>query len=502
MATEATKIDLSDPDAVTALSEHIRSRFRAGSMSPELAAQIRAAYDDLGRPKVAVRSSATAEDLPGMSFAGQQDTFLNVLGDDALLVAVRDCFSSLWSARAISYRALNGIEQSEVSLAVIVQEMVQSETAGVLFTANPVTGRRTESVIDATFGLGEALVSGQVEPDHYVVETDTGQVREVQVGTKSTIIYGLVDGGAETVQEEDQRKRALTDAQISLLVDLGRWVTALYEFPQDIEWAFADGELFLLQARPITTLYPLPYMDEADNLRVFVSLGVLQGMLDPLTPLGQDMLKGWFAGLARAFGREATIRDQPIVHIAGERPWIEVTSALRNPLGRRLFLKVFPLLDPGIAAVVRALTADPRLPVGRVRLSALADFAPFIARILGSVLWAWLRPEAALRHTQASVEDLITAIEKQVHLARTLSQRLTLCERLSYQVLFPLALPRFAPLIAGGYAPWQVLGQLTTRLEADDPDMPPRLFMELTKSLDHNVTTDMDLELWQVAKQI
>ena len=140
MAAEADRVDVSDPGAVVALSERIRTRFRTGSMPRELAARIRAAYDDLGQPKVAVRSSATAEDLPGMSFAGQQDTFLNVRGDDALLEAVIDCFSSLWSARAISYRARNGIEQSEVSLAVIVQEMVQSEASGVLFTANPVTG--------------------------------------------------------------------------------------------------------------------------------------------------------------------------------------------------------------------------------------------------------------------------------------------------------------------------------------------------------------------------
>ncbi|MYD91506.1 MAG: phosphoenolpyruvate synthase [Caldilineaceae bacterium SB0662_bin_9] len=502
MATEADRIDMSDPDAVAALSERIRARFRTGTMTQELTAQIRAAYDDLGRPKVAVRSSATAEDLPGMSFAGQQDTFLNVLGKDALLTAVIDCFSSLWSARAISYRARNGIEQSEVSLAVIVQEMVQSEASGVLFTANPVTGRRTESVIDATFGLGEALVGGQVEPDHYVVETGTGRVLEEHVGAKATIIRGLAEGGTETVQEGDQPTRALTDAQIDMLVDLGRRVATLYAFPQDIEWAFADGDLLLLQARPITTLFPLPRMAEADHLRVFVSLGTVQGVLDPFTPLGQEMLKGLFAGLCRVFGRQATIFDQPIVHIAGARPWIEATSALRNPLGRRMFLNAFPLLDPGIAEAVRALANDSRLLMGTMRLSSLARFAPVMSRILRSLLFALLQPEAALRQAQASVEDLVTVIEKQVHLAGTLQQRLTLFEWLGHQVLFPRAFLRLAPLIAAGYASLSVLGRLTARLEADNPDLPPRLYMELTKSLDNNVTTDMDLELWQTARRI
>ncbi len=502
MTTEADRIDMSDPDAVAALSERIRARFRAGTMPRELAARIRAAYDDLGRPKVAVRSSATAEDLPGMSFAGQQDTFLNVLGKDALLTAVIDCFSSLWSARAISYRARNGIEQSEVSLAVIVQGMVQSEASGVLFTANPVTGRRTESVIDATLGLGEALVSGQVEPDHYVVETGTGRVLEEHVGAKATIIRGLAGGGTETVHEEDQRTRALTDAQIDMLVDLGKRVAALYEFPQDIEWAFANGELLLLQARPITTLFPLPRMAETDHLRVFVSLGTVQGVLDPFTPLGQDMLKGLFAGLCRVFGRQATIFDQPVVHIAGARPWIEATSALRNPLGRRMFLTAFPLLDPGIAEAVRALVDDPRLPVGTMRLSSLSRVAPAVSGILRSVLHALLQPEAVLRHTQASVEALVTSIQEQVQLADTLQQRLMLFEWLGHQVLFPRAFLRLAPLIAVGYASLQMLGRLNSRLSVANPDVPARLFMELAKSLDHSVTTNMDLELWQVAKRI
>ena len=502
MATEAAKIDMSDLDTVASLSERIRSRFRAGVMPHELAAPIRAAYDVLGRPKVAVRSSATAEDLPGMSFAGQQDTILNVRGDEALLAAVMECFSSLWSARAMIYRDRNGIEQSEVSLAVVVQKMVQSETSGVLFSANPLTGRRTESVIDATFGLGEALVGGKVEPDHYIVETSTGHVLEEHVGTKSTIIRGLAEGGTETIQAEDRRKQALTDVQIDRLVDLGRQVAAQYECPQDIEWAFAGDELFLLQARPITTLFPLPRMDPTDDLRVFVSLGALQGVLDPFTPLGQDMLQGMFAGLCRVAGREATFADQPLVHMAGERPWIAVTGALRNPIGRRIFLKVFPLVDPGIAETVHTLAADPRLAMRTPRLPTLAGWVPVVFRILGSVLAALLRPEAALRRTRSQIEAFVTSIETQIQHASTLQERLALCERLCHQMLFPLALPRFAPLIAVGYASLQALGWLTSRLAADNPDMPSRLFMDLTKGLAHNVTTEMDLKLWQVAERI
>ncbi len=164
-----TKFD--DPDALQRASHEIRARFAQGLVPTGLVESLQSSYSDLGRPAVAVRSSATAEDLPDMSFAGQQDTFLNVVGDEALLEAVVNCWSSLWTARAIAYRARNDIPQDEVALAVVVQEMVQSEASGVLFTANPLTGKRTEMVIDATLGLGEALVAGLVEPDHYVVDT-------------------------------------------------------------------------------------------------------------------------------------------------------------------------------------------------------------------------------------------------------------------------------------------------------------------------------------------
>lgn len=176
------------PAVLTAASETLRTRFRDGRMPAAVANAVLAAYTEYfgdGAP-VAVRSSATAEDLPDLSFAGQQDTFLNVAGPDALLDAVIRCWSSLWTARAIGYRAHNDIPQESVALAVVVQAMVQAEAAGVLFTANPLNGRRTESAIDATLGLGEALVSGQVEPDHYLVETLSGRIVEKHLGTKVT----------------------------------------------------------------------------------------------------------------------------------------------------------------------------------------------------------------------------------------------------------------------------------------------------------------------------
>ena len=227
------ELQVDDLDALEAASTAIRTRFAAGQVPAEIVNDIREAYANLKHQipivnqqsaivniPVAVRSSATAEDLPDMSFAGQQDTYLNIVGEEALLQAVVDCWGSLWTARAIGYRARNDISQDDVALAVIVQEMVPSEASGVLFTANPLTGRRSETVIDATFGLGEALVSGQVEPDHYVV--DDGKIIDKTLGAKAVAIHGQSGGGTRTVTEDASTRQALPDDIIVELAQMGK----------------------------------------------------------------------------------------------------------------------------------------------------------------------------------------------------------------------------------------------------------------------------------------
>ena len=224
-------LDISTPAALEAASLQIRAHFSAGVVPEELIRALNEGYRELGEPPVAVRSSATAEDLPDMSFAGQQDTYLNVQGTDALCEAVVNCWGSLWTARAIGYRARNDIAHEDVALAVVVQEMVQSEASGVLFTANPLNGRRTETVIDATLGLGEALVSGQVEPDHYVVDAARGLILNKSLGAKATIISARPGGGTITETVDAGGRQALSDEVILDLAILGGQVAAEYEFP-------------------------------------------------------------------------------------------------------------------------------------------------------------------------------------------------------------------------------------------------------------------------------
>jgi pyruvate,water dikinase len=248
------EIPIHDFEAIDKISGKIRERFRQGELPARVLTSVFSAYDRMGCPPVAVRSSATAEDLADLSFAGQHDTILNVVTKESLKTAIVECLSSLWTSRAIHYRVRNNIDQKGLALAVIIQEMVPSDSSGVLFTANPLTGKRSEYVIDATFGLGEALVSGQIEPDHYVVDGSTGKILHKTIGSKAIIITGQKGGGTVKTKEKAGIKETLSKENLTELVRLGLRVTHLYETPQDIEWAFVDNELFVLQSRPITSL--------------------------------------------------------------------------------------------------------------------------------------------------------------------------------------------------------------------------------------------------------
>ncbi len=245
--------------AGTAAARTLRESFEAAPIPAAVAEAVRAALRDLGPDPVAVRSSATAEDLPGAAFAGQMETFLNVAGADAVLDAVRRCWASLWAERAVDYRRQRGIDHAAVSLAVVVQRLISADVAGVLFTANPVTGARDELVVDASPGLGEAVVSGAVTPDHYVLKKHSHQVVSRQLGRREVVIRPAAGGGTESLRpEESTASPALAAADLDVLGHLGEAVERHYGVPQDLEWAIADGRLFLLQARPITALPPAP----------------------------------------------------------------------------------------------------------------------------------------------------------------------------------------------------------------------------------------------------
>jgi rifampicin phosphotransferase len=287
----------SDPGAYDEPSRQIRALFATAPVPDEMAAELRDARAKLG-PAVAVRSSATAEDLEDASFAGQQDTYLNVRGTDALLAAVRDCWASLWTARAMAYRSRHGIDPAQVALAVVVQEMVDADAAGVLFTANPTTGRRDEIVVGAAWGLGEAVVSGAVTTDDLVVDKATGRVRSRTTADKAVMTVAGEAGTQERPVPADRRTRpVLDDREVAALAALGSRIEEWFGAPQDVEWARAGEAFWIVQARPVTALpeptaAPPSDWTVPDPTAVYVRASIVEQLPDPLSPLFAELVDG------------------------------------------------------------------------------------------------------------------------------------------------------------------------------------------------------------------
>ncbi len=322
----------------------------------------------------AVRSSATAEDLPAASFAGQQDTYLNIIGIEAILKHISRCWASLFTERAVTYRLQNGFDHRKVHLAVVVQKMVFPQAAGILFTADPVTSHRKVSSIDASFGLGEAVVSGLVNADTYKVRN--GRIIEKKISTKKLTTYALKAGGTEEqkIEPESQNKQALTDEQILQLERIGRTIEAHFGCPQDIEWCLVDDTFSIVQSRPITTLFPIPEANDQEN-HVYISVGHQQMMTDPIKPLG---ISFWQLTAGRP------------MFTSGGRLFVDVTSLLASPVSRQTFLNGMgqhdPLLKDALMTIVergdfiQLLPEDKKEPApgkGNTGISPASVRAPF-----------------------------------------------------------------------------------------------------------------------------
>jgi len=278
-------------------SKHIQELIKGVELPDEITNEIRQAYAALNgqNPAVAVRSSANAEDLPDLSFAGQQDTYLNVYGNEELITAIRDCWASLWTPRAISYRHQMGIKQEAVAMAVVVQIMVPSDVSGILFTANPVNGERSEIIINSSFGLGEAVVGGQVTPDSYVVDRSTLGVKETMIGSKAQKIISSGEQGTilQDLSEQERNQSSLSENSIKELTSVALDVEQIFEgLPQDIEWAISDGKLWLLQSRPITNLPPQPLevtWEPTPPARILARRQIVENIPDPCSPLFEEL---------------------------------------------------------------------------------------------------------------------------------------------------------------------------------------------------------------------
>jgi phosphoenolpyruvate synthase/pyruvate phosphate dikinase len=463
-----------DREAIRALSAEIRQTLEGIAIPGDLAAAITRPLARLGEQAAyAVRSSATAEDLPTASFAGQQDTYLNVVGAAAILQHVSRCWASLFTERAVTYRLRNGVDQRKVHMAVVVQRMVFPQAAGILFTADPVTGNRKVASVEASFGLGEALVSGLVNADVYKVRDD--QIIAKTIATKQLAIHAAPAGGtqAQAIEPERQEQPALTDAQVVRLAQLGRRIEAHFGRPQDIEWCLDDDDFQIVQSRPITTLFPIPAAGDREN-HVYVSVGHGQMMTDAMKPLGISL---WQLTAGRP------------MYEAGGRLFVDVTAGLASPASRADLLEVLGRGDPLIGDALRTL-----LERGDF-IKALPDAGPS-----GTPAGA---PPATIETDPAIVTELIGRSQASIAALKRDIQTKSGAALLDFiqadiqelrRILFD---PQGRQVIMAGFeATWWLNDQLQAWLgEKNAADT-------LTQSVPHNVTSEMGLALLDVADMI
>ncbi|MFE5426312.1 phosphoenolpyruvate synthase [Peribacillus simplex] len=331
LVDQLTLLKVEDRDQIGEISRKIRKIIMEVEIPSDVVKAVAHYLSQFGDEHAyAVRSSATAEDLPHASFAGQQDTYLNIIGVDAIMQHISKCWASLYTDRAVIYRMQNGFDHSQVYLSVIVQRMVFPQASGILFTADPITSNRKLLSIDASFGLGEALVSGLVSADCYKVQED--EIVDKMIATKKLAIYGLKEGGTETqrIDPDQQKTQTLNEQQILQLARIGREIEAYFGCPQDIEWCLVDDTFYIVQSRPITTLYPIPEANDQEN-HVYVSVGHQQMMTDPIKPLGMSIFQ------LTSFGPRFK---------AGGRLFVDVTHRLASPDSRKMLLDAMGQHDP------------------------------------------------------------------------------------------------------------------------------------------------------------
>jgi rifampicin phosphotransferase len=376
------ELDVDDRDAVERAAADLRALLGSLPVPAQVRTELLDAWRRAGdHHTYAVRSSATAEDLADASFAGQHDTFLNVDGADELVDSVRRCWLSLFTGRAITYRARHGFDHRRVELAVVVQRMVLPEVSGVMFTADPVSGHRRTILVNAAYGLGEAVVSGVVNPDLYRID-EHGAV-EKSIMDKKLAVVPLPSGGVaqEDVPDDKRTAQALPDRHIAELAALGRRIQEHFGAPQDIEWALADGRVQVLQSRPITSLYPLPETPDDRRLHVYFSFGHQQMMTEAMKPLALSVLRTYFP-----FGRRQRDGESTRMVQAGNRLFFDYTSPLHTRLGRMVLARAAGAMDKRVGDAIMEISARPEFRAHhRPRLGREPVINAFIAVVLARV---------------------------------------------------------------------------------------------------------------------
>lgn len=499
------RLDVDSRFSLESAAREVESWFLAGTIPGDIVREVEAMYRSQEEPVTAVRSSATAEDLPGLSFAGQYSTFLNVQGLEELLQAIKECWASLWNSRALSYRMKQGVSNDGLAHGVVVQHLIPSEKSGILFTANPVNGRRDQMLLNSSWGLGEAIVGGEVTPDQWVVRKSDGHFMEAATAVKEVMTIRR-DQGIELVSVPDELKSevTLTDAEVETLRQLCLKAEHYFGSPQDLEWAYAAGTFYLVQSRPITSLFHLPKPTPGrDGLRVFMNINnYSQAMKEPFTPMGAQVIEDMARDIIRRMGSKDPRDPKTLWFLQnlGGRIFIDMTEVLRNPKTWRKFENNPNDKDPVTSLAMLQLLQRERAEItGRKG----ANFFKVLNRRtlvygLGAMKKIRVGKKSANAGREAAIahgDEMVRQLHQQTESLRTLEERLQFVEITVGDLFFKGFEVIF--FVAASSTYMEKARKLMASCLSDLSDL-----QAVEKAVPHSVTTEMGMAILRIARDL
>jgi rifampicin phosphotransferase len=479
---------------INQIGEKIRERIKQSVIPKHIEQEIIKSINKTGADNYyAVRSSATAEDLAFASFAGQQDTYLNIKGEKQLIDSVKSCWASLFTERAIIYRIQNNIEHEKVHMSVVIQKMVSPDISGIMFTADPISGSRKIMSIDASFGLGEALVSGLVSPDIYKYNKSNSQIENKTIAEKKIAIIPVEGGGTKKVEltSEKALSQVLKDSQIKSLAELGMAIEKHYGSPQDIEWCLENGKFYIVQSRAITSLFPLPQpLPEDDALHAYISFNHFQVMTAPISRLGIDMLR-----MIMPFDRGARSEDEyKIVKSAAGRIYLDLSDVLQYRKPKEVISSFLSNADALMSSALVELINQPdfetRIQKDKNSGKALRKFfIPIVFKSLKNIIYK--KPEATMEFIEHYIDKRVKQTTETINNANQGIEKLeAIYKSASFYSDFQVLLPVMAPAMLS----FKALENLEQKL------IGTRKYTDIiVKGLEGNITTEMGLQVGDLA---
>ncbi|OEF97103.1 PEP/pyruvate-binding domain-containing protein [Desulfuribacillus alkaliarsenatis] len=500
---EVAKTD--DFQATNVASEKVKEAFEKGEIPADVQAEVEAIYSNIGNPEVAIRSSATAEDLPGISFAGQYNTYLNVRGKEQVYLYLKKCWASLWNTRAVSYRIKQNIGNDGLAHGVAVQKLISADRSGILFTANPVNGRRDQILINSSWGLGEAVVGGDVTPDQWVVDKETCNVIEETIAEKKVMTVKR-EHGIELVDipEKRQKQSSLKDSEVQELCKLAIAAEKYFQEPQDIEWAYMGGTLYLVQTRPITSLFPVPEQ-RADRrgLRIYINANLYsQAMKEPFTPMGGYVIKSMLEGLVNRYGRKNYKGDRLWWYKnVGGRIYVDMTEILATEKGVNKLKNNPSDKDPVTTKALLQVLArnEQQVKDSAQGFSTLGKLNWRVMKLLASSMRRFFHgvvsPQKARIKAVNTGEQIIQQLKTESKKLKSMEEKLRFIESKS------------TDLFVEGFGIVLYVAVSSTYIDKAKKIMEKYLgdtknLYDVEKSVPYSVTTEMGMELLEIAKKL